>query len=151
MGEKGSRRLSNHGPRPGRCRARLLATSCCVWATLRVFMFSSETVLVTTETVMPASFTRDLTAPFSRRWASLLEKFSGRPNVHGMEIGCLESRSSIWFLENILQHESSHLTCIDPWCRPRLVRISSPIAIRCVGYENLQKSRYESPVPDQLP
>jgi hypothetical protein len=67
---------------------------------------------------MPPSFTRDFTTGFCQRWALWLEKFAGRANVHGIEVGCLEGKSSLWFLENILQHESSHLTCIDPKCAP---------------------------------
>src|SRR5438105_1560635 len=67
---------------------------------------------------MPFCFTKDFTTPFSKRWAALLNKFVDCPDVHGIEIGCFEGRTSIWLIENILSHESSHLTCIDPWCAP---------------------------------
>src|SRR5579862_412418 len=60
------------------------------------------------------SFTRDFTAPFCSRWARLLKRFSGQPDVHGIEVGCFEGRSSLWFLQNVLDHETSRLTCIDP-------------------------------------
>lgn len=33
--------------------------------------------------------------------------------IHVLEIGCFEGRSSLWFLENVMQHPKSHLTCID--------------------------------------
>ena len=94
------------------------------------------------------SFTRDFTTCFCARWARLLERFAGRPDVHGVEIGCFEGRSSIWFLENILEHESSRLTCIDPWCPPafsenirpyrhkvRWVKEPSQIALRNPNFE----------------
>ena len=31
-----------------------------------------------------------------------------------LEIGCYEGRSTIWFLENVLLHPMSSITCIDP-------------------------------------
>jgi predicted O-methyltransferase YrrM len=67
---------------------------------------------------MNYSFTKDFTTRNVETWTLLLGKFAGCPDVHGIEIGCFEGRSSIWLLENILQHETSHLTCIDPWCAP---------------------------------
>lgn len=33
--------------------------------------------------------------------------------AHGLEIGSFEGRSSVWFLDTILTHEDSTLTCID--------------------------------------
>ena len=33
--------------------------------------------------------------------------------THGLEIGSFEGRSTVWFLENILTHQSSTITCID--------------------------------------
>lgn len=35
--------------------------------------------------------------------------------IHMLEIGSFEGRSTVWFLENILQNKNSHITCIDPW------------------------------------
>jgi len=34
-------------------------------------------------------------------------------NVHVLEFGCYQGKTSIWFLENILTHESSSLTVVD--------------------------------------
>lgn len=48
------------------------------------------------------------TSTFSRNIASNKEN-----ELHVLEIGCFEGRSSIWFVENLLQHPSSDLTCID--------------------------------------
>jgi predicted O-methyltransferase YrrM len=35
--------------------------------------------------------------------------------LHLLEIGSYEGRSSVWFLENLLKNEKSTITCIDPW------------------------------------
>ena len=32
-----------------------------------------------------------------------------------LEIGCFQGRSTIWFLTNILLHEQSNITCVDPF------------------------------------
>ena len=32
-----------------------------------------------------------------------------------LEIGSFEGKSTVWFLENILTHPDSTITCIDPW------------------------------------
>jgi predicted O-methyltransferase YrrM len=46
-------------------------------------------------------------------WLHLLKRFAGMPDARGLEIGCFEGRSSVWFLENILTTEGSLLYCID--------------------------------------
>ena len=38
-----------------------------------------------------------------------------KEELHVLEIGSFEGKSSIWFLENILQNPNSTITCIDPW------------------------------------
>ena len=48
-------------------------------------------------------------------WRAALEPFNGRPGLSYLEIGCYEGRSAIWMLENILSHESSEMTCVDPY------------------------------------
>jgi predicted O-methyltransferase YrrM len=63
-------------------------------------------------------FTRNWTTVNASLWMRLLGHFSWQPNIHGIEIGCFEGRSAIFFLKNILQHETSSLTCIDPFPRP---------------------------------
>jgi predicted O-methyltransferase YrrM len=35
--------------------------------------------------------------------------------LHILEIGSFEGKSTIWFLENILQNKNSTITCVDPW------------------------------------
>lgn len=38
--------------------------------------------------------------------------------AHALEIGSCEGRSSCFFVQNILRHEKSTLTCVDPWVMP---------------------------------
>jgi predicted O-methyltransferase YrrM len=35
--------------------------------------------------------------------------------IHMLEIGSYEGRSTVWFLENLLINEQSTITCVDPW------------------------------------
>jgi predicted O-methyltransferase YrrM len=62
---------------------------------------------------MPTNFSRDFTSAFETVWTEVLGHLADRPDIHGIEIGCFEGRTSCWFLENILTHSSSRLTCID--------------------------------------
>ena len=42
-------------------------------------------------------------------------KFDIESELHILEIGSFEGRSTIWFLENLLKNSKSTITCIDPW------------------------------------
>jgi predicted O-methyltransferase YrrM len=42
-------------------------------------------------------------------------KFNPEDELHFLEIGSYEGRSTVWFLNNLLKHERSAITCIDPW------------------------------------
>ncbi len=44
-----------------------------------------------------------------------LEPFQGCPGVRMLEIGAYEGRSTVWFLEDVLTGEGSHLTSVDTW------------------------------------
>ena len=35
--------------------------------------------------------------------------------LHILEIGSFEGKSTIWFLENLLKNNKSTITCVDPW------------------------------------
>jgi hypothetical protein len=53
---------------------------------------------------------------FSRNIPLLLEYLQdmiGKPDLQFLEIGSWEGRSTCWFLDKILTHESSQITCID--------------------------------------
>jgi len=49
------------------------------------------------------------------KFQSMLSKIAGQENVHGLEIGSFEGRSSCWFLDNVFNGKNSTLTCIDTW------------------------------------
>lgn len=42
-----------------------------------------------------------------------LKDFKGKENLRFLEIGSYEGRSTVWFLENILTHETSKIVCVD--------------------------------------
>jgi tetratricopeptide (TPR) repeat protein len=61
----------------------------------------------------PYRFTHDW---FSRNIPLLAEHisvFTNLPNLHFLEVGSWEGRSTCWFLEKILTHVSAQITCID--------------------------------------
>lgn len=48
------------------------------------------------------------------QWAIHLAHLKGK-SCKGIEIGCYEGRSTVWFLENVLTNPSSRIECVDPW------------------------------------
>jgi predicted O-methyltransferase YrrM len=46
-------------------------------------------------------------------WSKYLKEFAGKPNIHALEIGTFEGGSALWFLANVLTHDSSTITCVD--------------------------------------
>ena len=63
-------------------------------------------------------------------WEKVMAPYKGKPNVHYLEIGVFEGRSSLWVLENILTHPTARLTGIDPF--------TGPYKERCLA--NVQRS-----------
>ncbi len=63
-------------------------------------------------------FTFDWVAPHAASWETDLEHLRGKPAVRGLEIGCFEGQSACWFLDNVLTHPTSRLTCVDPFAIP---------------------------------
>lgn len=47
-------------------------------------------------------------------WNKLFGTYKEKPTSM-LEIGSFEGRSTVWFCENILSHQKSRLTCIDPF------------------------------------
>ena len=47
-------------------------------------------------------------------WEKVLAPYVGKPNVRYLEIGLYEGMSALWMLENVLTHETAHVTGIDP-------------------------------------
>ena len=46
---------------------------------------------------------------------TVLNNMDTSNELHGLEIGSFEGKSTIWFLDKILQHQKSTITCVDPW------------------------------------
>jgi predicted O-methyltransferase YrrM len=61
---------------------------------------------------MKYDFATDYVTPHAANWAKYLEQIKDRP-ARGLEIGSFEGRSALWFLENILTHPDSTITCVD--------------------------------------
>lgn len=38
-----------------------------------------------------------------------------KDEIHILEIGSFEGKSTVWFIDNLLNNEKSTITCIDPW------------------------------------
>jgi predicted O-methyltransferase YrrM len=58
-------------------------------------------------------FSTDWTGPHTGVWLRHLARYMGKPGIRGLEIGCFEGRSSIWFLERIANGEGSTMECVD--------------------------------------
>jgi predicted O-methyltransferase YrrM len=65
-------------------------------------------------------FTTDFVSQVIPVWERHLAEFKGKVNVSLLEIGSFEGRSTIWFLENILTHPTSSITCVDPFFRAEI-------------------------------
>ena len=65
-------------------------------------------------------FTTDFISWVIPVWERYLAEFKGKVNVSLLEIGSFEGRSTIWFLENILTHPTSSITCVDPFFRAEI-------------------------------
>ena len=62
-------------------------------------------------------FTESYVPKHSAQWAKHLGHLKDKANVRFLEVGSFEGGSAIWFLENILTHPTSAITCIDPFLR----------------------------------
>ncbi len=69
------------------------------------------------EGTLEYSFTVDYTSWLTPIWETHLAEFKKKQNVHFLDSGCFEGRSSLWFLENILTHPTSSITCVDSFSR----------------------------------
>lgn len=62
-------------------------------------------------------FTADWTSRRYPVWTKVLSTYVGTP-AKFLEIGSLEGRSALWFVDNILTHPDASITCVDPWIWP---------------------------------
>jgi hypothetical protein len=95
-------------------------------ATAMGFLFLSGAFIITTAVEIKSKveierisadpkykFTFDGVSTNAKIWSTYLREFSGKPNVTALEIGSYEGRSALWFLANILTHDTSSITCVD--------------------------------------
>jgi hypothetical protein len=68
------------------------------------------------------AFTVDWFSANIPRWEQLLAPMRAQPGLRFIEVGSWEGRSACWLLQNILTHETSTLTCIDPFTGNRSIR-----------------------------
>jgi predicted O-methyltransferase YrrM len=81
-------------------------------------------------------FTTDFVSSVIPIWEQHLAGFKGKEDISLLEIGSFEGRSSLWFLENILTHPTSSITCVDPFFR---VEIRFDQNINVSGHSNKVK------------
>ena len=79
-------------------------------------------------------FSRDFVGRKYETWQTHLAEFVARPGVRMLEIGCLEGKSALWFLEHVLTGPGSRLTCVDPW-HP-IIKLRFDHNIRIAGVSN---------------
>ncbi len=58
-------------------------------------------------------YTTDYVSINERLWKAMLWSLTGAAAVRMLEIGSFEGRSAVWFLDNVLTGNRSHLTCVD--------------------------------------
>jgi predicted O-methyltransferase YrrM len=46
---------------------------------------------------------------------NVLKDLNKESELHFLEIGCYEGKSTPWFIENYLKNEKSSITCVDSW------------------------------------
>jgi predicted O-methyltransferase YrrM len=88
----------------------------------------------------------DWTSSNTAVWRKHLAGFVGKPGVQGLEIGCFEGRSSIWFAENILTHPTAHMTCIDVFSGNMEERFDHNIAVSPVSQKVTKLKGYSQDV-----
>jgi predicted O-methyltransferase YrrM len=75
------------------------------------------------------SFTSDWVSDDIQNYLAWLAPFRNQPDVHMLEVGGFEGRSAIWFLENILSDPTAHLTCIDLFLPPNVLRFDHNLRV----------------------
>ena len=85
---------------------------------------------------MDLEFTADWATSHFKLWAEVLAPLRGRPCT-GLELGCYEGRSAIWFLQHVVTHPDARLVCIDGWWNENVYRrflrnvVAANVVARC--------------------
>lgn len=76
----------------------------------------------------------------------MLERVDPLQELHFIEVGSFEGRSSVWFADNYLHHPLSTITCIDTWQGGEEVqRLNLPFDFKTIEsnfLHNIQQSKY---------
>jgi hypothetical protein len=78
-----------------------------------VVSFTVRPILPSIASEAKYEFTTNWVTPHANLWTEQLKHLKGKPSIHALEIGSFEGRSAIWFLDNILIHPTSSITCVD--------------------------------------
>lgn len=93
-------------------------------------------------------FTSDWVNDKTAVWERWFRPLNGTP-CQILEIGSYEGRSACWFLDNMMSHPDSRLTCVDRWWKADHLR-SFDLNISLSGKSN-QVTRHTGLVMDILP
>lgn len=96
-------------------------------------------------------FSVNWTSVHEQRWLNNLGPLKGKPGAQGLEVGCFEGRSTIWFLEKVLTHPTSRMTCIDVFTGPIEKRFDNNIEVSGLGDRLLKLKGYSQEVLRTLP
>jgi len=91
-------------------------------------------------------YSSDWTTPHTKLWMRHLARFSNKPDVHGLEIGCFEGRSSIWFLERIASHPTARMTCIDVFTESIEKRFDHNLRVSGLSERMIKRKGYSQDV-----
>ena len=54
-------------------------------------------------------------SPAIENFKELISGMAGKPDLNFLQLGAFTGDASVWLLDNILTHPSSHLTDVDTW------------------------------------
>jgi len=112
----GGMALWKEPPGPKRKRIAALLVAIIALASFKILGNSTTESNVISPNARPSDryeFTSDWVTYNVPQWEQALAQVKGKPNIRALEIGSYEGRSAVWFLENILMHPSSSITCVD--------------------------------------
>lgn len=71
----------------------------------------------------------DWTNSRGEEWVKHLSRFRGKPGAQGLEVGCLEWRSTLWFVDNVLTHPTAKTTCVDIFAPQNEARFDNNVGV----------------------
>ncbi len=125
---------------------RTIAVVCC-----SLFVFAGTSAAQPKPVGGEYDFSVNWTALNAKRWNNNLKKLKGKPNAQGLEVGCFEGRSTIWFLANILTHPTSRMTCIDVFTEGIEARFDNNVKVSGLAKRVIKKKGYSQDVLRTLP